>query len=207
MFAFAVLDRTDESGCAWRAIASASSRCIGPVRANTVLVFGSELKALTAHPDCPAEIDRGARQPASCASAMCQRLSASIAAAPQAAARAPCCMWRQTGNRNCPSTGDARSVAGVRGCRAWRHGRTGRAGAAGNPAGRRGQAADDLRRTLGRFPVRRHRGSSLVTALAPRRRAIGPCRTFSIGFAEAGIRRGALRRTIAKHLGTEHTEL
>ena len=49
--------------------------------------------------------------------------------------------------------------------------------------------------------------SSTVVALM-QARAMPPVRTFSIGFTETGLRRGAARRARSpRHLGTEHTEL
>ena len=43
--------------CSWRATGSASSRCTTRCLPDGMLVFGSELKALLAHPGLPREID------------------------------------------------------------------------------------------------------------------------------------------------------
>ena len=56
MFALRALGRRAAASCCWRATASARSRSTTPTSADALL-FGSELKALLAHPRCPRELD------------------------------------------------------------------------------------------------------------------------------------------------------
>jgi asparagine synthase (glutamine-hydrolysing) len=201
MFAFAVWDREMN----WLTLVR-DQVGIKPLywgRFGDLLMFGSELKALTAHPDCPAEIDRD-----SAASFMRFGYMPTPFSIYRGIHKLPSgSLLHVTPGRE-PELSvywDARSVAAS--------GVAGRDGMDERDALERLETllADAVKRQmisdvpLGAF-LSGGIDSSLVTALA-QASSDQPVRTFSIGFAEPEYDEAPFARAIAKHLGTDHTEL
>lgn len=204
MFAFALWDRARR--VLWLARDRAGKKPLYYGSAGGRLLFGSELKALAAHPDFAAGIDRDALGlylrygwvpgPHSIYRGVRKLPAGSfVALAPGQAADAvsPRPYW------------SAREVA-ERGAR--------------EPfAGSLEEAVEALDALLGDAVGRRMISdvslgallsggidSSTVVALMQARSA-RPVRTFSIGFREAGFDEAGHARAVAAHLGTQHTEL
>ncbi len=167
-------------------------------------LFGSELKALRAHPAFQTDVDRGA---------LCLLLRHGYIPAPYSiyngiAKLRPGCMLSVSLQQTEPNvvvywSGAAVAVAGVAN------------GFAGSPT----QAVDELESLLA-DAVRQQMiadvplgaflsggiDSSTIVALM-QRQADRPVKTFSIGFDEAGYNEATHAKAVAKHLGTNHTEL
>ena len=206
MFAFALWDREN------RTLALARDR-LGekPLYygwAGGSFLFGSELKALRAHPGCPREINRDA---------LTLLLRHSGIPAPHSIYRGiyklPPGTWlslteRDATTRALPSPvvyWSARWVAEAGQCNLFQ--------------GSDAEAAAELERLLGQavggqmvadVPLGAFLSggidSTTVVALmqAQSRR---PVRTFTIGFQEAGYNEADYAKSVARHLGTDHTEL
>ncbi|MDC1118125.1 asparagine synthase (glutamine-hydrolyzing) [Alphaproteobacteria bacterium] len=169
------------------------------------LLFGSELKALWAHPDWRGEIDKNA---------LAGYLRHSYIAAPNTAYQnvqklQPGCILNVDEKfKSCPVIEQYWSMENVvrRGCQ--------------EPfQGTESQAIDALEDLLS-DSVKRHMladvplgaflsggiDSSVVVALM-QKNSDRPVKTFSIGFDEDGYNEAKHAAVVAKHLGTEHTEL
>ncbi|MEQ6341778.1 MAG: asparagine synthase (glutamine-hydrolyzing) [Gammaproteobacteria bacterium] len=169
-----------------------------------VFLFGSELKALKAHPAFAADIDRGA---------LCLLLRHNYIPAPYSiyqgiAKLEPGCLLSVSLARPEPRIWkywDAVAVA--------------RAGVAKPFAGTADEAVDALE-VLAKDAVRQQMmadvplgaflsggiDSSTVVALM-QAQSSRPVKTFTIGFNEEGYNEAVHAKTVAQHLGTEHTEL
>jgi asparagine synthase (glutamine-hydrolysing) len=169
-----------------------------------VFLFGSELKALKAHPAFAADIDRGA---------LCLLLRHNYIPAPYSiyqgiAKLEPGCLLSVSLAQPEPKIWkywDAVAVA--------------RAGVAQPFAGSPEQVVDELE-VLAKDAVRQQMmadvplgaflsggiDSSTVVALM-QAQSSRPVKTFTIGFNEAGYNEAVHAKAVARHLGTEHTEL
>jgi len=169
-----------------------------------VFLFGSELKALKGHPAFKAGIDRGA---------LCLLLRYNYIPAPYSiyqgiAKLEPGCLL---------SVSLAQREPRIR--KYWDAAEVARAGVAQPFPGTADEAVDALE-ALAKGAVRHQMvadvplgaflsggvDSSTVVALM-QAQSSRPARTFSIGFHEAGYSEAAHAREVARHLGTEHTEL
>lgn len=169
-----------------------------------VFLFGSELKALKAHPAFAADIDRGA---------LCLLLRHNYIPAPYSiyqgiAKLEPGCLL---------SVSLAQPEAKIR--KYWNAVEVARAGVAKPFAGTPAQAVDALE-VLAKDAVRQQMmadvplgaflsggiDSSTVVALM-QAQSSRPVKTFTIGFNEAGYNEAVHAKAVAQHLGTEHTEL
>ena len=202
MFAFALWDRKERSLCLVRDRLGKKPLYYG--WAGQTLLFGSELKALRAHRDFRAEVDRGA---------LTLFLRHSAVPAPYCIYKGlrqlpPACLVRLTapdapaepvpywslrevaerGMREPFSSSDAEA--------------TERLDALLREAVRLRMIADV---PLGAF-LSGGIDSSTVVALM-QAQSSRPVRTFSIGFEESGFDEAHHAQAVAKHLGTEHTEL
>ena len=169
-----------------------------------VFLFGSELKALKAHPAFSAEIDRGA---------LCLLLRHNYIPAPYSiyqgiAKLEPGCLLSVSLAQPEP--------------RIWKYWdavQVARAGVAQPFAGSEDQAVDALE-VLAKDAVRQQMmadvplgaflsggiDSSTVVALM-QAQSSRPVKTFTIGFNEEGYNEAVHAKAVAQHLGTEHTEL
>lgn len=171
---------------------------------NAVFLFGSELKALKRHPAFAASIDRGAL-------ALLMRHNY---------IPAPYSIHRGIAKLE-PGSLLSLSLANPE-PRIWKYWDTAavaRAGLANPFAGSAAQAVDALD-TLARDAVRQQMmadvplgaflsggiDSSTVVALMQSQSA-RPVKTFTIGFNEEGYNEAVHAKAVARHLGTEHTEL
>jgi asparagine synthase (glutamine-hydrolysing) len=171
---------------------------------NAVFLFGSELKALRAHPVFENVIDRGA---------LCLQLRHSYVPAPYSIYRGiaklpPGCLLTV-------SRGEPEPVLSTY----WSGARQVEAGVAAPFAGTADEAVDQLDTLLkdavgaqmmadvplGAF-LSGGVDSSTVVALM-QAQSSRPVKTFSIGFHEEGYNEAEYAKAVAKHLGTEHTEL
>lgn len=171
---------------------------------NAVFLFGSELKALKAHPAFDAEIDRDA---------LCSLLRHSYIPAPYSiykgiAKLAPGCLLSVSLAQRTPQLVQYWSVADVA-----------VAGCAHQFTGNADQAVNELERLLkdaigqqmmadvplGAF-LSGGIDSSTVVALM-QAQSSRPVKTFTIGFNEEGYNEAVHAKAVAKHLGTEHTEM
>lgn len=206
MFAFAVWDRGTATLTLARDRLGEKPLYCGWLRDGTssTFVFGSELKALKAHPAFRAEIDRDA---------LCLLLRHDCIPAPYSIYRhirklEPGCTLAVSLQR---PQAEARPY--------WSAAQAARRGAtvsrfAGTPS----QAVDELEARLSQA-VRRQMvadvplgaflsggiDSSTVVALMQAQSA-RPVRTFAIGFAEQAYDEAAHAKAVARHLGTDHTE-
>lgn len=171
---------------------------------HATFLFGSELKALKAHPAFAAEIDRGA---------LCLLLRHNYIPAPYSiykaiAKLAPGCLLSVSMTQREPRIWkywDAVEVA--------------RTGVAHPFAGTSDEAVDSLE-VLAKDAVRQQMmadvplgaflsggiDSSTVVALM-QAQSSRPVKTFTIGFNEEGYNEAVHAKAVARHLGTEHTEL
>ena len=169
-----------------------------------VFLFGSELKALRAHPRFESTVDRGA---------LCLQMRHNYIPAPYSiyagiAKLPPGSLLTVSGKRPEPKVWAY-----------WSAAQQALAGAADPFAGTVEQAVDELEKIL-RVAVGAQMmadvplgaflsggvDSSTVVALMQAQSA-RPVKTFSIGFHEEGYNEAEYAKAVARHLGTEHTEL
>ena len=205
MFAFALWDRTERRLHLVRDRIGIKPLYWGWSRG--ALLFGSELTALRRHPSFAAQLDRDA---------VASFLRFNYVPAPHAIFEGfrklePGCI-RTFDLAGAPRSGEGRLAA------YWSLADVARAGRAHPFAGDEREAVDELERRLKESVALRMIAdvplgaflsggidSSLVVALM-RAQATGPVRTFTIGFEEKEYDESPWARTIAEHLGTEHTE-
>lgn len=202
MFAFALWDREQDTLILARDRLGEKPLYYG--WQNGVLLFGSELKAIKAHPAFAAELDRHA---------LALYFRHGYVPAPFSIFLGinklpPGTFWQGrlgSGEGGIHEYWSARAVA--------MHGQS-------NPfAGSEGEAIDELERLLGQalegqmladVPLGAFLSggvdSSAVVALM-QARSSRPIRTFTIGFGEDSHNEAVHARAVAAHLGTEHTEL
>ena len=172
--------------------------------ANRAFLFGSELKALKAHPAFSAGIDRGA---------LCLLLRYNAIPAPYSiyegiAKLDPGCMLSLSLDRPEPQISQY-----------WNLPEVARAGVAKRFSGLPEAAVDQLDNLL-KDAIRQQMvadvplgaflsggiDSSAVVALM-QAQSNRPVKTFTIGFDDAGYNEAVHAKAVAKHLGTDHTEL
>lgn len=175
-----------------------------------VLLFGSELKALKAHPAFAAEIDRDA---------LSLMLRHNHIPAPHSIycdiRKLPPGSYCQFALRRAGALGQPRGEAR----KYWSLREVAMAARSRPFAGDRNEAVSELEGLLGQSLAGQMMAdvplgaflsggvdSSLVVA-SMQARSARPVRTFTIGFAEAGFNEAEHARAVAQHLGTEHTEL
>jgi asparagine synthase (glutamine-hydrolysing) len=202
MFAFALWDRQERRLHLVRDRIGEKPLYYGWV--GDVFLFGSELKALRAHPDWHGEIDRGALalfmrfsdvpNPYSIYKGICKLVPGTIFSLSLAARKGHLTTYwsakevAEAGLKN-PFTGnDAEALAQLEEIL--------RAAIAG-------QMMADV--PLGAF-LSGGIDSSLVVALMQAQSA-APVKTFTIGFHEADYNEAEFAKAVAHHLGTDHTEL
>jgi asparagine synthase (glutamine-hydrolysing) len=169
-----------------------------------VFLFGSELKALKAHPAFAADIDRGA---------LCLLLRHNYIPAPYSIYQGivklePGCLLTVSLAQPEPKV-----------WKYWDMAQVARAGAA-SPFGGTADEAVDALEVLANDAVRQQMmadvplgaflsggiDSSAVVALM-QAKSSRPVKTFTIGFNEEGYNEAVNAKAVAQHLGTEHTEL
>ena len=202
MFAFALWDRQARTLVLARDRAGEKPLYYG--WQGDVLLFGSELKALRAHPAFNAAVDRGA---------LALLLRHNYIPAPcsihQGIAKLPPGTWltlRQGEHDAAPRA-------------YWSLAEVAERGMADPFAGSDAEAVDELARLMGKAVAGQQVAdvplgallsggidSSLVTALM-QAQGRGRVRTFTIGFDEKAYDEATHARAVADHLGTEHTEL
>ena len=202
MFAFALWDRKE---CAlWLARDRMGEKPLYYGWQGDTLLFGSELKALRAHPDFRAGVDRDAL-----ALLLRHNYVPSPYSIHHGVAKLPPGTWIRigTGQR------DARPVA------YWSLSEVAECGAAQPFVGSDRQALDALEQHLG-LAVRRQMmadvplgallsggvDSTAITALM-QANSSQPIRTYTVGFEEKGYDEAAHSRAVASHLRTQHTEM
>lgn len=202
MFAFAAWDRSERS--LWLARDRAGEKPLYYGWQGPAFLFGSELKALRAHPAFAAEVDRGA---------LALLLRHNYVPAPYSI---------YTGIRKLPPGTWLKLAAGQRDAGPvsyWSLAEVAERGVAEPFAGDEAGAIDALERVLGNAVTGQMVAdvplgallsggidSTLVAALMQARSA-RPVRTFTIGFEEGAYDEATHARAVARHLGTEHTEL
>ncbi|NLS93004.1 MAG: asparagine synthase (glutamine-hydrolyzing) [Planctomycetaceae bacterium] len=203
MFAFAVWDRSQRRLTLVRDAVGIKPLYYGWL--NGRLLFGSELKALRAHPEFSAEIDRAA---------LSSYLHHCYVPAPRTIYQGvfklpPGTMLSLTADKECEG---AEPVAW------WSMVEAAECGLRSPFSGSEEQAIDELDRQLraavslrmlADVPVGAFLSggidSSAVAALM-QAQSSQPIRTFSIGFEEASYDEAPYARAVARHLGTDHTE-
>lgn len=202
MFALAAWDRSERA--LWLARDRIGEKPLYYGWQGDAFLFGSELKALRAHPAFAAEVDRGA---------LALLLRHNYVPGPHSIyrgiAKLPPGTWLRLDARQ----RDARPVA------YWSLAEVAERGMAEPFSGSEDEAVDVLERLLGDAVAGQRVAdvplgallsggidSTLITALmqagSPR-----PVRTFTIGFEEGAYDEATHARAVAAHLGTEHTEL
>ncbi|MDD3312791.1 asparagine synthase (glutamine-hydrolyzing) [Pseudodesulfovibrio sp.] len=202
MFAFALWDRETRELHLVRDRMGIKPLYYG--RAGRDFVFGSELKALRAHPDFAAEVDRDA---------LCLYFRHNYVPAPHSICRGvrklePGCLLTLRPGESEPAVTRWWSARDV-----WER------GDARPFAGTEDEALDELERLLGDAVAKRMLSdvplgaflsggidSSTVVALM-QAASSRPVKTFSIGFGERAFDEAPYARAVAEHLGTDHTEL
>lgn len=216
MFALALWDR--KARCLYLARDRFGEKPLYYGWAGQTFVFGSELKALRVHPDFAAKV---------CREALAQYLRFTYIPAPRSIYRGifklePGCILAIDGAPpeaapEIPVRPGARfgtlSIS-----RYWSLGKVIESGAH-DPIHDENEGLNRLEAVLGQA-VRQQLtsdvplgaflsggvDSSTIVALM-RQHASGPVKTFTVGFAEAGFDESPHARAVARHLGTEHTEL
>jgi asparagine synthase (glutamine-hydrolysing) len=166
-------------------------------------IFGSELKAMQAHPDCERRVDRGA-------------LSAFLRLG---YVPAPHSIFRRISKLAPGTVAWLRPGEEARPRRYWDAGEVARGGLASRVSMSAREAVDESERLLRDAVGRRMVAdvplgaflsggvdSSAVVALMQAQSAT-PVRTFTIGFDEEGYDEAKAARAVAQHLATAHTEL
>lgn len=202
MFAFALWDRKER--CLTLARDRAGEKPLYYGWQNGVFLFGSELKALRAHPAFNASIDRGA---------LALLLRHNYVPAPysiyQGIFKLPPGTWLQVRIGQC----------NIQPQSYWSLNDVAQRGTDQPFEGTDADAIDELERLLGKAVAGQQVAdvplgallsggidSSLITALM-QSRANRPVHTFTIGFEEKDYNEAAHARAIAEYLGTDHTEL
>lgn len=185
--------------------------------AGRTLVFGSELKALRQHPDFPAEI---------CRQALLQYLRFGYVPAPRSIHPGiwklePGCILEVAGTPSAPLSqplrpGDSSGTVSIR--RYWSLDAVVEAGRQDVLADE-AQALEALEATLSAAVARQMMAdvplgaflsggidSSLIVALM-QKQAGRPVRTFTIGFEQAAFNEAPHAAAVARHLGTDHSEM
>jgi len=202
MFAFAAWDRTERS--LWLARDRAGEKPLYYGWQGDAFLFGSELKALRAHPAFAAEVDRGA---------LALLLRHNYVPAPYSIYRGIHKLPPGTWLKLAAGQHDAEPVA------YWSLAEVAERGMAEPFAGREAEAVDALEQLLGDAVCGQMVAdvplgallsggidSTLVAALM-QARSTRPVRTFTIGFEEGAYDEATHARAVARHLGTDHTEL
>ena len=201
MFAFALWDRSEKTLTLARDRLGEKPLYYG--RLGSTLVFASELKALRAHPRWHGEIDRGALSlllrysyipaPHSIYRGIAKLLPGTLMTFRADGATEEVCYWsaREMAERGVaePFSGDETAAAGELERLLSRS--VGRQMLADVPLGAFLSGGVD---------------SSLIVALMQAQSA-RPVKTFTIGFSEAGYNEAEHAQAVARHLGTDHTEL
>jgi asparagine synthase (glutamine-hydrolysing) len=202
MFAFALWDRTDRVLTLARDRVGEKPLYYG--RVNGDFVFGSELKALRVHPAWKGEIDRGVL-------ALFLRHNY---------VPSPYCIFRGI-RKLAPGTyltlhsGSAEPIIHAY----WSARSVAESGAAGHPTQSDEEATNQLEALLkqavagqmiadvplGAFLSGGIDSSTVVALMQAQSKR--PVKTFSIGFHEEGFNEAEHAKAVARHLGTEHTEL
>jgi asparagine synthase (glutamine-hydrolysing) len=204
MFAFALWDRVERRLTLVRDRLGIKPLYYG--RFGDLILFGSELKALRAHPEWRAEIDR---------SALATFLRHNYIPAPHSIFRGV--LKLPPGTHLCIDLGRERALGAPQVY--WSARVQAERGVEQPFAGAESDAAEAFERLL-RQVVREHMesdvplgaflsggiDSSLVCALMQAETA-RPVKTFTIGFHEGALDEAPYARRVARHLGTEHTEL
>jgi len=173
-----------------------------------VLLFGSELKALKAHPACKAEIDRNA---------LALLLRHNYIPAPHSIYKG--IEKLRAGHYVSIRLGSAGASSSAQSKPYWQMNDAVATGVASPFAGSASEAIDILEQqlsqsigdqmladvSLGAF-LSGGIDSSTIVALM-QKQSSQPVRTFTIGFEEAGYNEAEHAKAVASHLGTDHTEL
>lgn len=202
MFAFAAWDRTERS--LWLARDRIGEKPLYYGWQGDTFLFGSELKALRAHPAFKANVDRGA---------LALYLRHNYVPGPysihQGIFKLPAGTWLklEAGQRDATPTVY------------WSLADVAERGTADPFRGSDAEAVDELARLLGKAVAGQCMAdvplgallsggidSSLITALT-QAQSTRPIRTFTIGFEDKSYDEAGYAHAIAMHLGTEHTEL
>lgn len=202
MFAFALWDRKERA--LWLARDRIGEKPLYYGWQGDTLLFGSELKALRAHPDFRAEVDRDAL-----ALLLRHNYVPSPYSIHQGIAKLPPGTWIRIG----AGQRDAKPVA------YWSLSEVAERGTAQPFVGSDREAVDALEQHLG-LAVRRQMmadvplgallsggvDSTAITAVM-QANSSQPIRTYTVGFEEKGYDEAAHARAVASHLGTQHTEM
>jgi len=202
MFAFALWDRQERSLLLARDRAGEKPLYYG--WQGEVFLFGSELKAMRAHPAFNADVDRGA---------LALFLRHNYIPAPYSIYRGIYKLPPGTWLRLCANQRAPEPQA------YWNLAEVAERGVATPFDGSDAQAVDELARLLGRAVAGQQVAdvplgallsggidSSLITAVM-QSQSSRPIRTFTIGFEEEAYDEATHARAVAAHLGTDHTEL
>jgi asparagine synthase (glutamine-hydrolysing) len=220
MFAFALWDRTEKA--LYLARDRAGEKPLYFAWAGRTFLFGSELKALRAHPSWQGDIDRNALAlylRHNCIPAPYSIYLDCYKLLPGTLLRVPAeeawrCPWEHGAQAWPPLTRSSYDYRAY-----WSALEVAESGLRNPFAGSPGEAIDELERLL-RHAVRQQMvadvplgaflsggiDSSTVVALM-QAQSERPIQTFTIGFHEGDFDEAGHARAVARHLGTEHTEL